>query len=166
MKAHYVQNPELRKGGGKHCGNNCEVFGDVIGNGEGGKRSARDEKLLTNLNYFNELGGVGVQINHIAGFFRCLGAGVHGYANIGLSERGRVVGAVASHGDKFALSLLLPDQRHLVFRLGFGKEIVHASLAGDSGGGQWVVGGGRHGANVHGGQVVEAFAHASLDNVR
>jgi hypothetical protein len=37
-------------------------------------------------------------VDHVAGFLGGLGAGVHGYAYVGLGECGCVVGAVAGHG--------------------------------------------------------------------
>ena len=59
--------------------------------------------------------GIAVEVDHVAGFARRHGAGVHGDADIGLSQRRRVVGAVAAHGDKLALRLLVADQLELVF---------------------------------------------------
>src|ERR1700757_838109 len=52
------------------------------------------------------LGGVGVEVDHVAGFLGGLGAGIHSNADIGLGERGRVVGAIAGHGDELTLALL------------------------------------------------------------
>ena len=51
--------------------------------------------------------GSRVEIDHVAGLARRDRAGVHGDADIGLRESGRVVGAVAAHGDELALGLLL-----------------------------------------------------------
>ena len=47
--------------------------------------------------------GIAVQIHHVAGFFGGHGAGVHRQADVGLRQRGRVVGAVAGHGHQAAL---------------------------------------------------------------
>jgi len=47
--------------------------------------------------------GIAVEIDHVAGLACGLRAGVHGHADIGLRQRGRVVGAVAGHGDEMAL---------------------------------------------------------------
>jgi hypothetical protein len=60
--------------------------------------------------------------------FRCLRACIHGYADISLRECRRVVGAVAGHSNQLAFGLLALDQRHFVFRLGFGEEIIDARL--------------------------------------
>ena len=49
----------------------------------------------------------------LPGLARGLGAGVHRHADVGLGERGRVVGAVAGHRDQPAVGLLLADQREL-----------------------------------------------------
>ena len=73
--------------------------------------------------------GIGIEIDHVAGFFRGLGAGVHGDADVGLSERGRVVGAVAGHGDEFAAGLFAADQGEFVFGRGLGEEIIDAGFA-------------------------------------
>ena len=53
-----------------------------------------------------QLGRVAVEVDHVAGFARGLRAGVHRDADIGLGERGRVVGAVAGHGDEMAVCLV------------------------------------------------------------
>src|SRR5271154_2932854 len=47
-------------------------------------------------------------------------------ADIGLSQCGRVVRAVAGHRDELAAGLLAADQGHLVFGGGFGQEVVDA----------------------------------------
>ena len=62
-------------------------------------------------------------------------------------------------------SCSLPDQRHLVLGRGLGEEVVDAGLVGDRLGGQRVVAGDHHGADAHPAQLVEALAHALLDDV-
>ena len=52
--------------------------------------------------------GIGVEVDHVAGFLGGLGAGVHGHAHVGLGQRRGVVGAVAGHGHELALGLLGP----------------------------------------------------------
>ena len=47
----------------------------------------------------------------LAGLLGRLGAGVHRQGDVGLGQGGRVVGAVAHHGDQLALGLLLADDR-------------------------------------------------------
>ena len=149
----------------EHGRNDGEVLGHVVGDGEGGQRAARHQQLLADLDDLDELGGIGVEIDHVAGFLGGLGAGVHGHAHVGLGQRGRVVGAVAGHGHQFALGLLALDQVHLVFGLGFGEEVVDAGLARDDGGGQRVVAGDHDGADAHGAQAGEALLEAALDDV-
>ena len=73
--------------------------------------------------------GIGIEVDHVAGFLGGLRAGVHGHAHVGLRQRGSVVGAVAGHGHELALGLLVADQRELVFGLGLGEEIVDARFA-------------------------------------
>ena len=153
------------KAAGEHGRDDGEVLGDVVGDGEGGQRAAGHEELLADLDDLDELGGVGVEVDHVAGFFGGLGAGVHGDAYVGLGERGRVVGAVAGHGDELALGLLALDEVHLVFGLGFGQEVVDAGFAGDGGGGERVVAGDHDGADAHGAELREALFHAALDDV-
>src|SRR5262249_50389201 len=89
-----------------------------------------------------------------------------GDADVGLRESGSVVGAVAGHGDEFSFRLFVFDERHLVFRLGFGQEIVDAGLTSDSGGGEGGVAGDHHGADAHGAEGVEGLLHTALDDVR
>ena len=113
----------------------------------------------------DQLGRVRVEVDHVAGFLGGLGAGVHGHAYVGLGERGCVVGAVAGHGDQFAVGLLALDQVHLVLRLGFGEEIVDACLARDGGGRERVVAGDHDGADTHGAELIETLFHSALDYV-
>ena len=150
---------------GEHGRNDGEVLGHVVGDGEGGQRAARHQQLLADLDDLDELGGIGVEIDHVAGFLGGLRAGVHGHAYVGLRQRGRVVGAVAGHGDQLALALLALDQVHLVFGLGFGEKVVDAGLARNHGGGQRIVAGDHDGANAHGAQAGEAILQAALDDV-
>ena len=49
--------------------------------------------------------GIGIEIDHVAGFFRGLRAGVHRDADVGLRQSGRIVGAVAGHRHQFAVRL-------------------------------------------------------------
>ncbi len=164
-QVHDVEDVQLREGAGEHGGDDGEIFGYVVGDGKSGERAASDQQLLADFHDLDELGGIGIEIDHVAGFLGGLRAGVHGYADIGLSEGGSVVGAVAGHGDEFAFGLLALDQRHFVFGLGFGEKIVDSGLAGDGRGGERVVAGDHHGANAHGAEVVETLAHAAFDDV-
>ena len=65
--------------------------------------AARHEELLADLDDLEQLGRVRVEVDHVAGLFGGLRAGVHGHADVGLRERRRVVGAVAGHGHELAL---------------------------------------------------------------
>ena len=62
-------------------------------------------------------------------------------------------------------SCSLLDQRELVLGRGLGEEVVHPGLVGDRLGGQRVVAGDHHGADAHPAHLVEALAHALLDDV-
>src|SRR5208283_2664778 len=114
---------------------------------------------------FDELGGVGIEIDHVAGLAGGLGAGVHGHADVGLGQGGGVVGAVADHGDEFAALLLLADAGQFVLGFGLGDVIVHTGLGGDGGGGEVVVAGDHDGADAHFAELGEALLDAAFDNV-
>ena len=150
---------------GEHRRDDREVLGDVVGDRERRQRAARDQQLLADLDDLDQLRRIGVEVDHVAGLLRRLRAGVHRDADVGLSERRRVVGAVAGHRDEAAAALLLLDQRHLVLRRRLGEEVVDSRLAGDRRGGARVVAGDHHRADPHPAQLVEALAHPRLDDV-
>ena len=85
--------------------------------------------------------------------------------DVGLRQRGSVVGAVSGHGDEFALGLLGADQCEFVFRLRLREEIVESRFAGDGRGGERIVAGDHYRADPHGSQLIEALAHTALDDV-
>ena len=149
---------ELRIGGDENRRQDREIFRDVVGDREGGQRAAGDQQLLADLDDFDQLGRIAVEIDHVAGLARGLGAGLHRDADIGLGQRGRVVGAVAAHRDQAAFGLDLADIVELVLRRGLGDVIVDAGLGGDGGGGDAVVAGDHDGADAHVAQGGEAFA--------
>ena len=162
---HHVQRVQHREGRGKHRRNDGEVFGYVVGNRKRGQRAARHQELLANLHNLNQLGRVGVEVDHVAGLLGCLRARVHGHAHIGLRQCGGIVGAVAGHGYQFALALLTLDQVHLVLGLGLGQKVVHSSFARNHRRGQRVVAGNHDGANAHGAQPRQALLQTALDDV-
>ena len=92
---------------------------------------ARHQELLADLDDLDELGRVGVEVDHVAGLLRGLGAGVHGDAHVGAGERGRVVGAVARHRDEPAALLHLVDEGELGLGRRLGEEVVDAGLGRD-----------------------------------
>ena len=67
-----------------------------------------DQQLLADLDDLDELGRVGVEVDHVAGLLRGRRAGVHRDPDVGLGQRRGVVGAVAGHGDQPAALLLAP----------------------------------------------------------
>ena len=91
---------------GEHRRDDGEVLRDVVGDRERRERAAGDEQLLADLDDVDELRRVGVEVDHVPGFLRRLGAGVHGDADVGLRERRSVVRAVAGHRDEAAAALL------------------------------------------------------------
>ena len=76
----------------------------------------RDQQLLADLDDLDKLGRVGIQIDHVASLARGLRAGLHGDTDIGLSQRRRIVRAVAAHGDQAAVGLFLANIAQLIFR--------------------------------------------------
>ena len=162
---HDVERAEDGERAGEHGRDDGEVLGDVVGDRERRQRAARDEQLLADLHDLDELGGVGVEIDHVAGLARGLRAAVHRHADVGLGEGRRVVGAVAGHGDERAAGLLAADERHLVLGRRLREEVVDARLLGDRLRRARVVAGDHDRADAHAPQLVEALAHAVLDDV-
>ena len=119
---------------------------------------ARHQQLLADFDDLDQLGGIRIQVHHVSRFFRGLRARVHGHANIGLGQRGRVVGAVSGHGNQFPVSLFAADQVHLFLGRGLGEKIIDSGFAGDGGRGERVVARDHDGANAHGAKLAEAFA--------
>ena len=165
MQAHDVEGRNGRERDHQHGGNDGEVFGDVVGDAEGGEGAARDEELLADLYDLDELGGVAVEIDHVAGLAGGLGAGVHGDADVGLGQRGGVVRAVTGHGDEVTGFLLRANAFQLHFRCGLSDEVVHAGLGGDGRGGQRVVASNHDCADAHFAQMREPFLDAALHHV-
>ena len=156
---------ELWIEGEEHRRDDGEVFGHVVGDGEGRQRAARHQELLADLDDLDELGRIGVEVDHVAGLARGLRAGIHGDADIGLSQGGGVVGAIAAHGDQLALGLLGADQLELFLRRRLGEEIVDARFSGDCRRGHGIVAGDHDGADAHAAKFGKALANAALDDV-
>ena len=129
------------------------------------ERSAGDEQLLADSDDLNELGGIAVEVDHVPGFLRRHGAGVHGHAHVGLGQRRSVVGAVAGHRDEAALSLFLLDVLEFVFRCRLRQEVVDAGFLSDGRGGERIVTGDHYGADAHGPQRREPLLHPALHDV-
>src|ERR1700733_8272331 len=55
MEFHDVERVELRVGSDEQGGNDGEVLGYVVGDGEGGERTPGDQELLADLDHVNEL---------------------------------------------------------------------------------------------------------------
>ena len=119
MQTHHVKRIELRIGGGKRGRDNGEILRHVVGDTEGGQRTARHQHLFTNVHHFNQFGGIRVKIHHVACFLRRLGSGVHGDRHVGLRQRRGVIGSVAGHRHQTTFRLILTNQRQLGFRRGF-----------------------------------------------
>ena len=164
-EVHDVERVQLGDDGREHRRDDGEVLGEVVGDRERGERAAGDQQLLADLDDLDQLGRVRVEVDHVAGLFGGLGAGVHRQPDVGLGQRGRVVGAVAGHRHEIAAGLLALDQRHLVLGRGLGEEVVDAGLRRDGRRRERVVARDHHGADAHRPQLVEALAHARLHGV-
>jgi hypothetical protein len=165
VKAHDVEAVQSRVGHGEHGRDDREVFRYVVSDGERGERAARYEQLLADGDDFDELGGIAVEIDHVAGFFRGHGARVHRDTDVGLGERGSVVSAVAGHRDQAPAGLFTANKVELVFRRGLREEVVDAGFAGNCSGGERVIARDHDGADAHGAHLREAFAHAAFHDV-
>ena len=160
-----VERVELRVGGHEDRGDDREVLREVVRDRERRQRAARDQQLLADLDDVEQLRRVRVEVDHVAGLLGGGGAGVHRDADIGLRERGRVVGAVAGHRDQLPALLLLADERELGLGRRLGEVVVDARLGRDRGGGQRVVARDHHGADAGLAHLLEARADAVLDDV-
>ena len=142
-----------------------EVLGHVVGDAERGQRAAGHQQLLADLHDLDQLRRVGIEIDHVAGFFGGLRAAVHGHGHVGLGQGGGVVRAVAGHGDQPAAGLLLADQLELGFGRGLGQEVIDARFGGDRRGGERVVAGDHHRLDAHLPQFGKALLDATFDDV-
>ena len=79
----------------------------------------------------DQLGRVGIEIDQVRRLLGRVGAGMHRQPDVGLSQRGSIVGAVAGHRDQPPLRLLLADQPELFFGLRLGHEVVDSGLGGN-----------------------------------
>ena len=165
MEVHDVDLIELRVGRDESGRNDREVLRQVVGDREGRDRAACNEQLLADADDLDQLRRVGVEVDHVGRFLRRCGAGVHGEPDVGLSERGGVVRAVAGHRDEVALGLEVADDVDLVLWLGLGDEIVHAGLLRDGGRRQLVVACDHDRADAHAAELGKALAHARLHGV-
>ncbi len=162
---HNVERLELRVEGEEQRWDDGEIFRHIVGDGERRQCAARHQQLFADLNDLDELGRVGVEVDHVAGFARGLGAGIHGDTDVGLRQRRRIVGAVAAHGDKLALCLLGADQLELLLRRRLREEIVDAGFRRDCRRGHGVVAGDHDGADAHATQFGKPLTDAAFDDV-
>src|ERR1017187_4249552 len=162
---HDVEPIERRVSAGERRWDDRKVLGDVVGDAEGRERATRDQHLLADLDHLDELGRVGVEVDHVTGFFRGLRTGIHRYGHVGLRQRRGIVGAIATHGDQAAVLLMLTNQRQLRLGRGLGQEVIDARLGGDRRRRELVVAGDHDGADAHAAQLREALANAGLDDV-
>src|ERR1017187_4663473 len=82
-----------------------------------------------------------------------IGARAEGDPQIGLRQAGRIVDAVADHGDHRALPLQLANDGHFALRQRFGDPLIGADLARDARRGIARIAGKQHAANAAAPQV-------------
>ena len=165
MQSHDVEGLELRVDTAKRRGHDRKILGDVVGEAEGRQAASRHKQLLADGDDLQQLRGVAVEIDHVAGLLGRLRAGIHGYGDIGLSQGWGVVGAVARHRDQMPLLLVAADHRELRLGRGLREEVVDARLGGDRGGGERIVTGDHHGADPHRAKLLKAFRDTPFHDV-
>src|SRR5215475_9381976 len=159
---HDVEHAERGIGARKGRGDDSEVLGHVVGDAEGRQRSPRHQHLLARLHHLQELGGIGVEVDHVARFLGRLRAGVHGHRHVGLGKSGGVVGAVARHGHQSSFRLQFANQLELHLGCRLREEVVHARLGADGGRGERVVARDHDGLDPHAAELGEPIADAAL----
>src|SRR5215469_7653781 len=65
LQAHDVERLQLRVEGEEHRRNDGEVLGHVVGDRKGGERATRHQELLADFYHLDELGWVGVKVDHV-----------------------------------------------------------------------------------------------------
>ena len=108
-QSHDIERRDRGESRHQHRRDDGEIFRDVVGDAESRQRTAGHQHLLPDLDDLDQLGRIAVEVDHVARFARGLGAGVHRHADVGLRERGRVVGAVTGHRDEMTFGLFLAD---------------------------------------------------------
>ena len=165
VQSHDVEGLELRVDAAKRRGHDREILGDVVGEAERRQAAPRHQELLANGDDLEQLRGVAVEIDHVAGFLGRLRAGIHGHGDVGLCQGRGVVGAVTGHRDEVPFLLVAADHRQLRLGRGLCEEVVDARLGGDRGGGKRIVAGDHHGADSHRAELLKAFGDAPLHDV-
>ena len=165
IEVHDVQSLQRRDGGDEQRRDDGEILGHVVGDREGGQRTARHQELLADLDDLDQFRGVIVQVDHVAGLLGGLRTAVHRHAHVGLRQRRGIVRAVAHHGDQFTGPLLAADVFEFILGAGFGDEVVDACLFGNVFCRQRVVARHHHGFHAHLAQTLETLADTRLDDV-
>ena len=164
-QTHDVERVELREDRDEHRRDDGEVLRDVVRDREGRDRAPGDEQLLADRDDLEQLGRVGVEVDHVGRVLGRRRPAVHRQADVGLGERRGVVGAVAGHRDEVALGLLRPDERDLLLGRGLRDEVVDAGFLGDRRGRPRVVAGDHHRPDAHPPELGESLDEAFLDRV-
>ena len=121
--------------------------------------------MLADRDDLEQLGRVGVEVDHVGRILGSRGPTVHRQSDVGLGECRSVVRAVTGHRDEVALGLLRPDERDLLLGRGLRDEVVDAGLLGDGRRGARIVAGDHHGADAHPAELGEALDESLLDGV-
>ncbi len=162
---HDIEHGQLRIEREEDRRDDGEILCHVVGDRERGQRAARHQQLFADLDHLDQLGRVGIEVDHVAGFTCRLRAGLHADTHIRLGKRRRIVGTVAAHGDQPALRLLAADIAQLVLGGCLGDEIVNPGFRSNCRCRHRIVTGDHHGLDAHAAQRVEAVPHIRLYDV-
>ena len=126
---------------------------------------ACDQELLADRDDLEQLGRIGVEVDHVGRLLGRRRAAVHGQPDIGLGKRRRVVRAVAGHRQQVAFGLLLADEADLLLGSRLRDEVVDTGFLGDRRRGARVVAGDHHRPDAHLAELGEALDEPFLDRV-
>ena len=162
---HDIEQLQLRILSDENRRNNGKIFGNIIGDAESRQRAAGNQYLFADFHDIEKFGGIGIEIDNIRRFPRRLRARVHRHGDIGLRQRGCVVGAVADHGHKVSHALIAANQFQFCRRFCFRHKIVNTGFRGNGCGRQRIIAGNHDGLDAHLTQFGDAAAYSFLENI-
>ncbi len=149
----------------QHCRDDCKELGNIISHTERCERTARHQELFSDLDHFDQLGRVRIQIDHIAGFFGRLRPCIHRDTDVRLGKGWGVIGAVAGHRHEMAKGLLAANESQFVLRLGFSQKVVHSGFPGNGFRSQPIVARDHDRADAHGAKPFKPVLKSAFDDI-